>query len=221
MTDKKKGSPVVALRKAATDGRSTRTTREVETSGSRVPWNGGLSDEEITRPGGALMAALLHRANQLGHQLQEMSNELNVTYGYIAQLRGGHRQPENISDDFVNACAAYLGVPRMTVLMLCGRVKPDDVMLQKHNVAQQLPAAIEFIAQDTILGPLMPVEVRKASYEMQFFIISLYEKATGKVLLTGRQDPHELAEDLKEVLAQREMLLSQVDVARKAKQKTA
>lgn len=218
MTEKKK---VVALRKGAADGRSTRANREVESSGSRVPWNGGLSDEEITRPGGALMAALLHRANQLGHQLQEMSNELNVTYGYIAQLRGGHRQPENISDDFVNAAAAYLGVPRMTVLMLCGRVKPDDVMLQKHNVAQQIPAAIEFIGQDAVYGPLMPLEVRKASYEMQFFIVSMYEKATGKTLLDGRQDPRALAEDLAEVLAQREVLLAQVEVARKAKQKSA
>lgn len=212
---------VVALRKASTDGRTTRTTREVETSGSRVPWNGGLSDEEIMRPGGALMAALLHRANQLGHQLQEMSTELNVTYGYIAQLRGGHRQPENISDDFVNAAAAYLGVPRMTVLMLCGRVRPDDVLLQKHNVAQQIPAAIDFIALDTVFGPLMPLEVRKASYEMQFFIVSMFEKATGKVLLNGRQDPSVLATDLAEVLQQREERLALVEVARKAKQKTA
>lgn len=214
--------PVVRqLRRAATDGRSARNTRETEATGSRVPWTGGLSDEELTRPGGALMAALLYRANQLGHQLQEMAVELNVTYGYIAQLRGGHRLPENVSDDFVNAAAAYLGVPRMTVLMLCGRVKPDDVMLQKHNIAQQIPAAMDLIHQDPVFGPLMPLEARKSSYEMQFFIISMYEKATGKTLLSGRQDPAELAEQLAELLAQRDVLLQQVDVARKAKRKTA
>jgi hypothetical protein len=209
MTEKK--APVVTLRAPKATGN--------DTAGTRVPWNGGLSEEELQRPGGALLAALLHRANQLGHQLTQMADALNCTYGYISQLRGGHRQPENISDDFVNACAAYLDTPRMTVLQLCGKVKPDDVMHQKHNVAQQIPSAMEFISNDTVFGPLMPVEARKLSYEMQFFIISLYEKATGKVLLNGRQDPKILAQDLAEVLSRREVMLGHVEVARKAKQK--
>ncbi len=215
MTDKKK---VTSLTRVPTEGRSTKAARESEpTSGSRVPWNGGLSDDEMCRPGGALMAALLYRANELGHQLAEMATELNCTYGYIAQLRGGHRHPENISDEFVTAVAAYLGVPRMTVLMLCGRVKADDVMLQKHNVAQEIPAAMDFIARDPVIGSLMPLEVRKTSYETQFFIISLYEKATGKTLLNGRQDPKELAEQLSELLAQQASLQQEVDAARKVK----
>jgi hypothetical protein len=192
-----------------------------EPTGKRVPWNGGLSDEELIRPGGALMAALLSRANQVGDQLAQMSDALNVTYGYIAQLRGGHRLPENISEDFINAAAVYLDVPRMTVLMLSGKVKPDDVLLQKHNIAQQIPAAIDFISRDVIYGPLMPLEVRKQSYEMQFFVVSMYEKATGKVLLDGRQDPVLLAQDLAEALSQREALLAKVEPARKLKQKTA
>jgi hypothetical protein len=217
MTDKKR---VVALRKVTGTGNTVRN-RDIEPAGHRVPWNGGLSEDEITRPGGALMAALLYRANQMGHQLQEMARELNVTYGYIAQLRGGHRLPENISDDFVNAAALYLGVPRMTVLMLCGRVRPDDVILQKHTIAQQIPAAMDFIAQDVVFGPLMPLEARKASYEMQFFIITMYEKASGKVLLTGRDDPVTLAQDLAEALSQREALLKKVDEAREVKRKSA
>lgn len=217
MTDKKR---VIALRKATGTGSAARN-REIEPAGHRVPWNGGLSEDEITRPGGALMAALLYRANQMGHQLQEMARELNVTYGYIAQLRGGHRLPENISDDFVNAAALYLGVPRMTVLMLCGRVRPDDVMLQKHTIAQQIPAAMDFIAQDVVFGPLMPLEARQTSYEMQFFIITMYEKASGKVLLTGRDDPLTLAQDLAEALSQREALLQKVDQAREVKRRSA
>ena len=216
MTDKKQ---VVSLRSANAEGGAR--NRDSDSTGHRVPWNGGLSEDEITRPGGALMAALLYRANQLGHQLQEMAKELNVTYGYIAQLRGGHRQPENISDDFVNAAALYLGVPRMTVLMLCGRVRPDDVIRQKHTIAQQIPAAMDFIAQDVVFGPLMPLEARKASYEMQFFIISMYEKASGKVLLTGREDPMALAQDLAEALSHREQLMAKVDEAREAKRKSA
>jgi hypothetical protein len=216
-----KKDKVVALNRAASDGRSTRATRETEPASTRVPWNGGLSDEELARPGGALMSALLYRANQLGHQLAQMSTELNVTYGYISQLRSGHRHPENISDDFVNAAAAYLGVPRMTVLMLCGRVKPDDVLLQKHNVAQQIPAAMDFIAQDPVFGPLMPLEARKQSYELQFFIISMYEKATGKTLLSGRHDPVEFAGQMAELLAQRAELMQTVEVARAAKAKSA
>jgi len=217
MADKQQ---VVALRKVPNEGGAARN-RDVEPAGHRVPWNGGLSEDEITRPGGALMAALLYRANQRGDQLQEMAKELNVTYGYIAQLRGGHRLPENISDDFVNAAAFYLGVPRMTVLMLCGRVRPDDVMLQKHTIAQQIPAAMDFISQDVVFGPLMPLEARKQSYEMQFFIITMYEKASGKVLLTGRQDPTMLAEDLAAALEYREALLAKVNQARDVKRKSA
>jgi hypothetical protein len=209
---------VISLNSSTTRNKISEDKPAASTS-VRAPWNGGLSVDELARPGGAFLGALLHRANQIGHQLNEMSAELNVTYGYIAQLRSGTRQCSNISDDFVNACAAYLDVPRMTVLLLCGRVRPDDVLHHKHNMAQQIPAAMDFIAADPVFGPLMPIEVRNTSYELQYFVVCMYEKATNKVLLSGRQDPVALAHDLKEVLAQAAALNAEVEVSRQAKRK--
>jgi hypothetical protein len=85
---------------------------------SRATWNGGLSEDEMGKPGGPLMAALLYRADQLGHTLAQMADEMGVTYGYIAQLQSGRRAPESISPQFIDAAAAYLGVPSSIVLLL-------------------------------------------------------------------------------------------------------
>ena len=184
---------------------------------ARAPWNGGLSKADIGRPGGALIAALLYQANKNGHQQQELADALNVTHGYMCQLRGGHRLTANISDDFVNAASLYLSVPRMTIYMLSGRVTPDDVLLHKNNIKSEIENAIEFIAKDAVHGPLMPPSVRDCDLGVQRFIVSMYEKATNKVLLDGKKNHEEFAWELAEILRQRELLVAKVELVRLAK----
>ena len=96
---------------------------DFQSSGRRTGWS-GVSERELTSPGGALTTLLLRAANLRGHQLGEMANELGVTYGYIAQLRKGHREVQHISRQFARAVANYLSksfgqdVPPILVMLI-------------------------------------------------------------------------------------------------------
>lgn len=184
----------------------------------RQPWAGGLSDEELKRPGGVLLAMLIAHANECGDQLADMAKKLSVSYGYIAQLRGGGRRPEHISDEVANACAAYLGVPRLTVLLAAGRVKPEDVLEDVPEMLMMLPAAIRYIQQHPNFGPLMPADILTASNDLKLFVVTLFEAATGRSLLPGRRDPVALAEQVRQFESYREKLLTraQEDADRRA-----
>lgn len=202
---------VTQLQNAAVDGRTTRNVRGPKGESTRVPWSGGLSREELARPGGTLLAMLIQRANELGHQLGVMANEINVTYGYISQLRSGLRKTEHISDSFANACALYLGVPRMTVLLASNRVKPEDVFSDPVEMVSILPRAIKFIQGDPVYGPLMPPDIINADPKLQYFIVCMYEDATKKTLLPGRANQVELAKQIQQFQAIRQQMIAQVE----------
>jgi hypothetical protein len=203
------------LREAAVDGRTTRTSRGPRTEPTtRVAWSGGLSEEELMRPGGILLSMLIQRANELGHQLGDMAKELGVTYGYISQLRTGLRKTHQISDAFATSCALYLGAPRMTVLLASGRVKPEDVFPDPNELLNTLPRAIQFIRHDTEFGPLMPPDMLNADPQLQYFVVTMYEKATGRVLLPGRENPASLGEQITNFNAYRARMLEQIEAGR-------
>lgn len=205
---------VTQLQNAAVDGRTTRKVRGPKGESTRVPWSGGLSPEELARPGGTLLSMLIHRANELGHQLGDMARELNVTYGYISQLRSGLRKTEHISDHFANACALYLGAPRMTVLLASGRVKPEDVFSDPVEMVSMLPRAIKFIQSDPKYGPLMPPDLMHADQRLQYFIVTLFEDASGKTLLPGRANESEIAQQIQQFQEIRNRLIAQTEEER-------
>lgn len=165
------------------------TTVQVQESGGseskRLPWSGGVKGEELARPGGPLLAMLVQRANELGHNMADMAAELGFTYGYISQLRNGQRQVVTIRDKFVDACAAYLGVARLTVLLAAGKVKPTDIYEDPQEVMRRVPDAINFMRKDGKWGPMMTPEILSGDLATQFFVVKLYEAATQRVLLPG------------------------------------
>ena len=117
---------------------SATAVRAQEPAGSdpkRLPWSGGVKGEELARPGGPLLAMLVQRANELGHNMADMAGELGFTYGYISQLRNGQRQVTTIRDKFVDACAAYLGVARITVLLAAVVLREHVHRLQAWGLA--------------------------------------------------------------------------------------
>lgn len=188
----------------------------------RIPWSGNLDEAELERPGGLLLAALIRCANERREQLNDMARGLGITYGYINQLRNGVRQVSQISDDFALACAHYLGVPRLTVLMLAGRISPADAYEPEALAAAEIPRAMKFMCDDPEWGPMIPPEVRAGSHATQFLILRLYEQATGKVLLPERLSTSTLAaeiEKLQELQATRRRQVAEY-VARKARETT-
>lgn len=77
-------------------------------------------------PGGPLMGWLLEEAEKNGRDLVGLATELRVTVGYLAQLRAGIRESASISHDFAAACAVFLQVPTVVVLILSGHLKLVD-----------------------------------------------------------------------------------------------
>jgi transcriptional regulator with XRE-family HTH domain len=197
------------MKKNKTEMRATTKTslaevNELSTSQySRLPWSGGLSDEEMARPGGALMAALVQTANERRHTMKKMAEELGVTYGYISQMRNGIRLVSYISDKFALDVSKYLGVPRLTVLMMAGQITTSDIFASEQMKASQIAQAMSFIAQDIKWAPFLTLELRQSSLESQYLLIRLFEKATGRVLLDEHLDLRALTVEVDRVVGLR------------------
>ncbi len=195
----------------ALQSESTHTPEQGARVLNRTPWNGNLNDSELSRPGGLLVAALVECANERRQQMNEMAAELGVTYGYISQLRTGVRKTSQVSDEFVTACAAYLMVPRLTVLMLAGRVTVEDYFETEQTAASAIPRAFQFVCTDPHWGPLVTPEVRLGSLQTQFLVIRLYERATGTVLLDAALDEKSLVAEIAQLNAVREARRKDID----------
>jgi len=186
-------------------------SKSEDRSFEQIPWNGTVDEDDLVRPGGALLAMLSGRARQLGHSRGEMARNLNVTYGYIAQLASGHRRTEYISDEFATACARYLGVPKVTVLMASGSIAPQDMFEKPDEIAISLPRALAYMQEDPVFGPLMPPELfaRDAPARLQFFAVRLFEAARGCKLIPGEHSLETIAASLKMIEDRRRQLLKE------------
>ncbi len=173
---------------------------------NRIPWSGNLDETELNRQGGLLLAALVRCANERRQLLNDMARELGVTYGYINQLRNGIRRVDQVSDDFALGCARYLGVPRLTVLMMAGRVTPEDMFEHREMMASEVGRAMSFICDDPQWGHLVTPELRKSAADSQYLLVRLYEQATGKKLMDNHLSAENLAQEitkLREIQAER------------------
>lgn len=161
------------------------------------PWSGHLNKTELTHPGGLLLAALVGCTNDRGMQLNELAKELGVTYGYINQLRNGTRKANQISDEFALACSRFLCIPRLTVLMLAGRVTLEDLFEQDYMLATEVTKAMKFICEDSTWGHLITPGMRNGDEHSKFAIVKLYEAATGKILMDKSLQFETLASDIR------------------------
>jgi transcriptional regulator with XRE-family HTH domain len=128
---------------------------------------------------------------QKGHSRGEVARYLGVTYGYLNQLDNGTRRTSTVSADFCRACARYLDVPAVVVMVASGRLTTPDFTKPQTEPerAQQLRSALERIADDPLLGCLMPPEAWDASDAVKTLLVALYEEATQQDLFAPRELP--------------------------------
>jgi hypothetical protein len=103
-----------------------------------VPWSGRLDMAESTRPGGLLTAALMQCAAERKLSHTELATALGVSYWSLSQLRIGFRPIASLDDDMIEACAAFLDLPPLTVQALAGLLTPDDVLDSADLSAEDL-----------------------------------------------------------------------------------
>jgi len=149
-----------------------------------------MADKTSTQYGTPLMEVLEEAAKRRGLSKQQLAEALGVTYGYLAQLKNAIRDPRNISDAFAEGCAVFLGVPRIKVLLLAGRVRPSDFyeLGSEEEFKLSVWKALNYIKGDTEWGSYFPYGLLEANADpaVQQFVVLLYEKATGKVLLENK-----------------------------------
>lgn len=163
------------------------------------PWGGGLDEAELRKPGGMMMAALVQCANERHLSIPDMALAVGVTYGYINQLRNGIRDTTQVSDEFTESCAAFLQVPRLTVLILAGRVKPVDFLPPGDTSRQEIQRAFDFVCTDPGFGPLFTGELRMSGFESKYAIVRLYEKCCQKAILDSHISPELLFEEIQKI----------------------
>ena len=138
--------------------------------------------------GKALLKALAVKAQENGHDRAAVAAALRVTTGYMLQLEGGLRYLNTISDDFAAACARYLGIPRLQVLRLAGRISAEDSFCSADAFQQDVERAVRFIEADGKWCTVLTAELRASSIDTLFQVVRLYEAATGRVLMTQCQE---------------------------------
>jgi hypothetical protein len=176
-------------------------------------WNGEFDENALLRPGSYLVAALKRRADYLGHTGSVMATDyLGVTYGYITQLRNGKRPTKAISEEFSVKCAEYLGIPRLTVLLMAGAVTVADLYASSTVLEMEIPRALEFITQDAEWGHFLTPDILHGTLETKYLVIRLYEKATNRRLLPEQLDLDRIAEAFKGLEKERERRMKEVSV---------
>lgn len=161
-----------------------------QVSNRRVGWS-GLSSQELERPGSTLISMLLAEANNRGLQLHELSTAIGVTYGYLAQLRNGTREIAHVSEMFIEACAAFLRLPKLTIRAASGQVKLID-FYELASLEGAVEAAMRYIQQDPQYAGFLPSSFLKMRTDEKLFIVRLYERATGRKLIPGQVDMEDI-----------------------------
>ena len=178
------------------------------------PWSGVFDAGSMKRPGGLLMAALVRCAQERGQTAPEMADELGYSYPYINLLLSGARRVDQVSDDFVGACAAYLGLPKAAVLMMSGRLQATDFFGPGDFQAGMLDTAMRYIESDPAWSPLVTAELRHASNQSKFCLVKMYEAASGKTLLADQFDPRAFERALDRVNADAARMKCEADAGR-------
>ena len=125
------------------------------------------------------------------HGLPLGIKDLEIT----GQLRSGLRFVAHISQEFVEACAQYLGLPPIAVKVMAGKVGARDFVWPAKPVEEVLNAALLHIQADQLLGGMMPASVYNAPQEVKAFAVACYEQACTQEAMPSRSLP-QLLQDL-------------------------
>lgn len=143
------------------------------------------------RPGlHRLIQRLYRKAAVLGHTRHELAREVGMTHGELMTFANGARQLTNLPVSNLRLIAHYLKVPTVAVWLLAGKLSSKDFMMpEPDGGAVQLMDGIQRIAEDPIIGPLVPVEAFTVPDSVKALLCALYEDATTQELFPPKRLP--------------------------------
>lgn len=140
-------------------------------------------------PGGPLMGWLFDEAQARGHSHQELARHLNVTVGYLYQLRNSMRQASNISQDFARACAVYLSVPTVVVLLVSGQIRMADFAWPNVPEEELVERAFRRLANDPVVRILLPQKLDILNFEARRALVLLHSEVSCQDYFSLRELP--------------------------------
>lgn len=193
--------------------------KKVRPQQTRAPYSES-NEQRVQRlyksEGGPLLGWLEDEAHNRGQTLQQMSKELGVTYGYIAQLRSGLRSQKSISKVFATSCARYLGVPTVVILLLSGFLTLRDFASYEMDEEAQLNRALRKMMQDPqLLIVLGAVDLLSLTLESKRMLVNIYGEFLGHDYLGGPLLPKVVGflQRAAVIHSERELALLQEEVA--------
>ena len=163
-----------------------------KTKSSHRGWT-AFTKEEAERPGSALLKLIYEEGFRRGLNITEIADEIEVSYGYMAQLRNGLRSVPHVSDEVLQNIATFLQVPRFTVLLAAEKIKLSD-FYEPNTLEHSIEVALVDMALDPQWAGIIPVSIADADPKLKLLTIRLYEKATGKKLMPFQIFPEDIAE---------------------------
>lgn len=136
---------------------------------------------------GPLISLLHCEAHRRGQTQIELAAELNVTFGYIHQLRNGIRQTAKISGTLVGACSRYLSLPPIAVKLLAGALPMSDFLFPAQSEEEVLDQALDVMKADPRLQLLLPVNLTGLSLDAKRALVLLYSELTDKDFYAVRE----------------------------------
>lgn len=151
-----------------------------------------LTQEEMERPGGRLLAALFRQAHAKGHSVSDLTRALGCSYADLMPLQSEEPRKPYVTDDVFNAMANYLSVMPITVKALAEVVTLADFVMPDGAEDAAFERAFEQMAHDPLLGGFMPPSLRRLSSEEKRFVVACYEQACGVELTPAKVLPNQL-----------------------------
>ena len=166
---------------------------------SKAQW-AVLQGEECHWPGAPLLALLLEASYTRGLSLHDLAeHHLGITHSHFLLLRKGQRSIPRLGEEVMNKIAKFLGLPKVVVMLAGGQLKLEDFYQNPEVLDSFLAPALQFIQKDPELGPYMPPSAFVADEALRRFIVLLYEKASGKLLLPSRATLKNIEESFKTI----------------------
>jgi transcriptional regulator with XRE-family HTH domain len=151
------------------------------------------ADQRVSRlynaEGGPLIGWLLDEAHRRQMDLQDMARAVGVTYGYINQLRTGIRKSSQISKCFAIACARFLRVPTVIILLISGSLTMSDFSVHAESEEAMLERAMRLIQDDPVIRSGVPVNLSNLCLDGKKAVAALYAEVSGKDVFQTHQLP--------------------------------
>jgi len=160
----------------------------------KVEWH-LLTGDDLKRPGATLINLILAAATDRRIGMAEIGKEaLGVSPSYFHALRSGSRPLTKLGDEHIEHAAAFLGMPKVAVLVAAGRLDLEDFYAEPATYHKYLAPALRHIQSDPEIGHFVPAAILEADPAIQKCFVLLYEKATGATLIPGKVSASQIAE---------------------------